>query len=211
MIELPASGALRWRLSTTLEKRQDPDQADLIDVANQMVLLVGRAELYRAVARLADLNLDYEAAAGLLERAVAVTPNNAAAHQALGRAYLENGRETEAYADLVIALLIDPDAAGTLTELGRWHLSAARPARAIELVERAVASEPTNAVAVRTLADALVRAGRTADGKQRLAEFDLHIRLNLGRGHSVVYACDLSEAYVDFNKGDISNPKALGG
>ncbi len=43
------------------------------------------------------------------------------------------------------------------------------------------------------------------------AEFDLHIRLNLGRGKAVVYACDLSEEYVDFNKGDISNPAALGG
>jgi glutamate N-acetyltransferase/amino-acid N-acetyltransferase len=43
------------------------------------------------------------------------------------------------------------------------------------------------------------------------AEFDLHIRLNLGRGKAVVWACDLSEEYVDFNKGDISNPDALGG
>jgi len=43
------------------------------------------------------------------------------------------------------------------------------------------------------------------------AEFDLHVRLNLGRGKAVVYACDLSEEYVDFNKGDISNPAALGG
>jgi len=43
------------------------------------------------------------------------------------------------------------------------------------------------------------------------AEFDLHIRLNIGRGKAVVYACDLSETYVDFNKGDISNPAALGG
>lgn len=43
------------------------------------------------------------------------------------------------------------------------------------------------------------------------AEFDLHIRLNLGRGKAVVYACDLSEEYVDFNKGDISDPAALGG
>jgi len=42
-------------------------------------------------------------------------------------------------------------------------------------------------------------------------EFDLHIRLNIGRGRAVVYACDLSETYVDFNKGDISNPAALGG
>ncbi len=42
-------------------------------------------------------------------------------------------------------------------------------------------------------------------------EFDLHIRLNLGRGSAVIYASDLTEAYVDFNKGDVSNPAALGG
>jgi glutamate N-acetyltransferase/amino-acid N-acetyltransferase len=42
-------------------------------------------------------------------------------------------------------------------------------------------------------------------------EFDLHIFLNLGSGHSVVYTCDLTEEYVDFNKGDVSDPSALGG
>ncbi|MCS1407782.1 MAG: Arginine biosynthesis bifunctional protein ArgJ [Verrucomicrobia subdivision 3 bacterium] len=41
--------------------------------------------------------------------------------------------------------------------------------------------------------------------------FDLHIHLNLGKGAAVVHTCDLTEAYVDFNKGDISNPVALGG
>jgi len=43
------------------------------------------------------------------------------------------------------------------------------------------------------------------------AEFDLHIRLNIGRGAAVVYACDLSEKYVDFNKGDIGDPASLSG
>jgi glutamate N-acetyltransferase/amino-acid N-acetyltransferase len=42
-------------------------------------------------------------------------------------------------------------------------------------------------------------------------EFDLHIRLNLGRASAVIYAADLTEAYVDFNKGDLSNPASLGG
>jgi glutamate N-acetyltransferase/amino-acid N-acetyltransferase len=42
-------------------------------------------------------------------------------------------------------------------------------------------------------------------------EFDLHIFLNLGRAEAVMYTCDLTEAYVDFNKGDVSNPAALGG
>jgi glutamate N-acetyltransferase / amino-acid N-acetyltransferase len=42
-------------------------------------------------------------------------------------------------------------------------------------------------------------------------EFDLHIRLNLGRAGCVLYAADLTEAYVDFNKGDVSDPASLGG
>jgi glutamate N-acetyltransferase/amino-acid N-acetyltransferase len=42
-------------------------------------------------------------------------------------------------------------------------------------------------------------------------EFDLHIRLNLGRSSALIYAADLTEEYVDFNKGDVSDPSALGG
>ena len=42
-------------------------------------------------------------------------------------------------------------------------------------------------------------------------EFDLHINLNLGRSGAVMYASDLTEEYVDFNKGDVSDPASLGG
>jgi glutamate N-acetyltransferase/amino-acid N-acetyltransferase len=42
-------------------------------------------------------------------------------------------------------------------------------------------------------------------------EFDLHIHLNLGRASALIYAADLTEAYVDFNKGDVNDPAALGG
>ena len=42
-------------------------------------------------------------------------------------------------------------------------------------------------------------------------EFDLHIRLNLGRGKALIYSADLTEQYVEFNKGDVSNPTSLGG
>jgi tetratricopeptide (TPR) repeat protein len=172
VIELPEAGALRWRLSTTLEKQQRADQVDLtlIAMADRLVMLVGRGELYRALARLAQLNLSYGAAVGLLEHAVAITPNNAEAHQTLGRAYVENGRDTEGYAELLVSLMLDPNAADTLIDLGRLHLTAGRPARAIEVLERAIGSDPTNALAIRALADALIRAGRTAEGKQRLEE-----------------------------------------
>ena len=42
-------------------------------------------------------------------------------------------------------------------------------------------------------------------------EFELHINLNLGRASAVIYAADLTEAYVDFNKGDVGDPGSLGG
>jgi glutamate N-acetyltransferase / amino-acid N-acetyltransferase len=42
-------------------------------------------------------------------------------------------------------------------------------------------------------------------------EFDLHINLNLGRAGALMYAADLTEEYVEFNKGDVNDPSSLGG
>lgn len=42
-------------------------------------------------------------------------------------------------------------------------------------------------------------------------EFDLHIRLNVGKASALMYAADLTEEYVEFNKGDVNDPGALGG
>ena len=42
-------------------------------------------------------------------------------------------------------------------------------------------------------------------------EFDLHINLNLGQAGAVMYAADLTEHYVDFNKGDVTDASTLGG
>jgi glutamate N-acetyltransferase/amino-acid N-acetyltransferase len=41
--------------------------------------------------------------------------------------------------------------------------------------------------------------------------FDLHIHLNLGQAGALIYAADLTESYVDFNKGDVNDPTTLGG
>jgi N-acetylglutamate synthase/N-acetylornithine aminotransferase len=42
-------------------------------------------------------------------------------------------------------------------------------------------------------------------------EFDLHINLNLGGANALMYAADLTEDYVAYNKGDVSDPSSLGG
>ena len=162
--------ALRWRLSTSSENLQHADDTDLLAMADRFVLFVGKGELYRALARLAQLHADDDAAIRLLQQSVLAIPNNAAAHRALGRAYADNGRPADGYAELVIALLLDPDDVETLTDLGRVHLTADRHDRAVAALERAIGIDATNRLAVRALADALIRAGRTAEGKQRLEE-----------------------------------------
>ena len=43
------------------------------------------------------------------------------------------------------------------------------------------------------------------------SDFDLHVDLHRGRGEFVLYAADLTENYVAFNKGDVNDPTTLGG
>jgi N-acetylglutamate synthase/N-acetylornithine aminotransferase len=42
-------------------------------------------------------------------------------------------------------------------------------------------------------------------------EFDLHLNLNLGKAGALIYAADLTEEYVAFNKGNVADPASLGG
>jgi tetratricopeptide (TPR) repeat protein len=169
---LPESGELRWQLSTISGKRQRTDEADLelMAVADRLVVLAGKGDLYGRIASLAQAHLEYDRAVALLEQRVTLTPNSAGAHQALGRALIDQGRENEGYAELVVALWLDPANAETLTAIGRVHLGAGRHAAAVETLTRAVALAPANAAAVHALGEALTRAGRTADGRPRLEE-----------------------------------------
>ena len=169
---LPDSGALRWLLYTLspMLQRSDATNAELIAVADRLVLLAGKGEMYARVAELAKSHLDYERAISLLERRAALTPNNPAAHSALGRAYVEDGRESAGYAELVMSLLLDPDGTDALTALGRLHLSAGRYTEAVEALERAAALNSSDGEILRALGDALVHAGRTAEGHARAQE-----------------------------------------
>src|SRR5204862_1355841 len=144
--ELPDAGAFRWQLATIAAKRQRTNEADLVRMTaiDRYVVLVGRGELHALLAKLVQTHLDYQRAIGLLERAATVIPNNKGAHKSLARAYVEDGRDSEAYAELVVALMIDPDDAETLTAIGRLHMTAGRVAESIETLERAVEIDRTN-------------------------------------------------------------------
>jgi tetratricopeptide (TPR) repeat protein len=169
---LPGSGQLRWQLATISGKRQRTDDADveLMGVADRLVVIGGTGDWYGRIAGLAQAHLDYDRAVALLEQRVMLTPNNATAHQALGRAYVDQGREDEGYAELVVALWLDPRSAETLTSIGLLHLGAHRYAAAVETLTRAAALAPASAAAVHALGEALMRAGRTSEGRLRLED-----------------------------------------
>lgn len=167
---LPDSGALRWRLASARRQGTDESDLDLLSLADRFVLFAGKGELLGQMAAMAQAHLEYDRAVNRLELRVALTPNNAAAHKALGRAYIDQSREEIGYAELVTALLLDPLDAETLTALGRLHLAAARTPRAIAALERALALDAGNSQALQALGNALTRAGRTAEGQQRLEE-----------------------------------------
>jgi tetratricopeptide (TPR) repeat protein len=167
---LPDSGALRWRLAAARRQSTDESDLDLLSVANRLILFAGKGEMLGQMAAMAQAHLDYDRAVTLLEARMALTPNNAAAHKALGRAYVDQSREEIGYAELVTALLLDPRDAETLTALGRLHLAAGRAPQAIAALQRALAIDVGNSEALHALGTALIRVGRTAEGQQRLEE-----------------------------------------
>jgi tetratricopeptide (TPR) repeat protein len=163
---LPDAGALRWQLTSLIARGQRTDDGDLATMAaiDRYVVLVGRGELHLSLARLAQTHLDYRGAIGLLERAAALIPNNASAHKSLARAYIDDGRDSQGYAELVVALVLNPDDVETLTLLGRTHVAAGRTAESIAVLRRAVAVDAASQQAVLALGDALVRAQQADEG-----------------------------------------------
>jgi tetratricopeptide (TPR) repeat protein len=69
-----------------------------------------------------------------------------------------------------MSLLLDADGTDALTALGRLHLSAGRYTEAVEALERAAALNSSDGEILRALSDALVHAGRTAEGHARAQE-----------------------------------------
>ncbi len=167
---LPDAGALRWQLAAFAARQARTVDADAVQILaiDRYVPLAGRGDLSVSLARFARTQLDYERAIAVLEQAIALAPNNIAVHKALGRAYVDEGREDEGYVEFVVALMLDPDDEETRLALARVHLAAGRADRAVAILERPAASG--NRDAVRALGEALVRTGKTAEGEKRLQE-----------------------------------------
>lgn len=124
------------------------------DIALRATLLVARAELLLE----AD---DWEGAAPLLERAVALRPSDAQILNFAGYSALERRQNVEqSLARIKTAWEQQPGNAAITDSLGWAYFLTGRVDEAVPLLERAQQGEPTNAVIVEHLGDAYWEAGR---------------------------------------------------
>ncbi len=140
-------------------------------------LLIARAELHLQAG-------EWDAAAPLMERAVALRPNDAAVLNFAGYSALERRKDVpQSLALIEAAWAQDPQNASITDSLGWAYFLTGRTDDAVELLEKAQRGEPTNAVIVEHLGDAYWQAGRKFEARYKwraaalVAEAEMATRL----------------------------------
>ena len=133
--------------------------------------LVGMDHLYETIGgiHLADASAD--GAITALQKRVDISPNNAEAHRKLGEAYFLQNRSDEALAEFLVALLVDRKSAETYAGIALLQLQRGQYIDAAEASQRAIDLDPAHRGARYSLASALLRLGRTAEGQKEILEF----------------------------------------
>jgi adenylate cyclase len=130
---------------------------------------------------------DYEGALAEAERALAMTPNLALAHQMLAQTLIFSGRPKEGLAALERSIRLDPRdprSAARLNQMALGLYFSREYAAAVEVAKRAIRSYPDFPQPYRWLAAALGQFGRTEEAKEALekaiaivpASFEMYVR-----------------------------------
>jgi tetratricopeptide (TPR) repeat protein len=169
---LPASGQAHYGLARLFRAQQrHSDALREFELSAQAGPLVGIDYLLQAAIGIYFVQTDYDNAIRTYLKRIELNPNNVSAHRELGRTYMEQGRQPEALAELMAALLLKPDDAEALTYLGQCYLGMGRYEAAENASARALALDPTQKPARYVLGNSLTRLGRLEEGARELREF----------------------------------------
>jgi adenylate cyclase len=116
---------------------------------------------------------DYEGALAEAERALAIAPNLAFAHQTLGATLIFSGRPKEGVAALERSIRLDPRDPRSAVRLSRMALGlyfSGEYAATVEVAKRAIRAYPEFPNPYRWLAAALGQLGRVDDAKEALKQ-----------------------------------------
>ncbi len=103
--------------------------------------------------------------------AVKLAPDSPYAHYALAAALKNEKLYDESLAEFNKVLSIDPRDSATNIQIGQLHAQKQQYPQAIAAFKRAIESEPYNATAFYSLAQAMIRSGQQAEGQKELARF----------------------------------------
>jgi adenylate cyclase len=157
-------------------------------LARQGVALDGNdAESRSSLGRVLLTRGDYEGARAEIEQALAISPNLASAHGALGGALIFSGRPREGLVALQHGIRLDPRdprAGVRVNQLVIGHYHCRDYEAAIETARRVIRAYPEHPLVYRWLAAALGQLGRTVEAKPALdkaislapASFDVYVR-----------------------------------
>jgi tetratricopeptide (TPR) repeat protein len=114
---------------------------------------------------------DSRAAVEEARAGVKLAPDNPYAHYALAAALRNEKLYDESLAEFNKVLSIDPRDSATNIQIGQLHAQKQQYPQAIAAFQRAIESEPYNATAVYSLAQALNRSGQRAEGQKAFDRF----------------------------------------
>ena len=161
--------AAAWTAGEWAERR--PRQRPALGLAGGLVLA---ACLVRTPAQLGW----WGNSAMLFQRAVFLAPGSSMAHDSLGLALRDAGRDEEGAFQFREAVRLNPRAAGSWNNLGNALVALGRTNEALAAFEEALALEPDLAEAHYNLGGALFRAGKVPDA---LPHFEAAARLAPGQ------------------------------
>ncbi len=103
--------------------------------------------------------------------AIKLMPNSPHAHYVLGLALKNQNNYDEAIKEFTKVVEIDPKDATTNIQIGQIYSAQQKYEQAIPFYQRSLDNEPYNATAAYNLGTALLRSGKTDEGKKQLAYF----------------------------------------
>lgn len=174
-------------LSAVLSRAKGTQSKEEALARRAVALDGGDAEAHSRLALALVARGDHQGARAQAEQALAICPNLAAAHGALGVILAYLGRPKEGLAALETCIRLDPRAPSLVNRLNQValaHYFCRDYEAAVEAAERAIRSFPDFASPYRWLAAALGELGRTAEAKEMLekaiavspASFDFQVR-----------------------------------
>lgn len=169
---LPESGRARYALGRLHQRQgQYPEALDEFTRAVSFEPLLGLNGLYETMGALYARGQQFDQAIAVYLARIALTPNDPAAHQDLGEAYVKRGLPDDAMTELAVALMLDPDRTGAYATMAQVHLQAGRYQAALEAADHTLELNVAHREARYVRATALMRLGRRDEGRAELQTF----------------------------------------